>query len=90
MDAKLKADWVAALRSGEYEQARLRLRDGQKLCCIAVGYVVLTGGRPTFTRTRIASDAIGLVLGEQDKLVNLNDFSEKTFPEIADYIEQNL
>lgn len=90
MDAKLKADWVKALRSGEYEQTRCRLRDGQKLCCIGVGYVVCTGERPTFRRTKIASDAIGLPIGAQDELVHLNDFLEQSFPEIADYIEANL
>lgn len=39
MDAKLKEDWVAALRSGTYEQGRGRLKTPTcqpKYCCIGV------------------------------------------------------
>lgn len=40
MDAKVKAQWVAALRSGEYEQATDQLRrieDGKSsFCCLGV------------------------------------------------------
>lgn len=37
MDAKLKADWVKALRSGEYKQARGTLQDETgALCCLGV------------------------------------------------------
>jgi hypothetical protein len=37
MDAKLKADWVKALRSGEYRQARGALQDKTgALCCLGV------------------------------------------------------
>jgi hypothetical protein len=37
MNAELKAKWVAALRSGHYEQGRdaLKTRDG-KFCCLGV------------------------------------------------------
>lgn len=28
--------WVAALRSGEYEQCRDQLRDGNRFCCLGV------------------------------------------------------
>jgi hypothetical protein len=37
MDATLKAKWVAALRSGEYQQAREILHvDRQRFCCLGV------------------------------------------------------
>lgn len=41
MDAELKAKWVAALRSGEYEQGRGGLRNsnnsgGDTFCCLGV------------------------------------------------------
>ena len=40
MDQQIKSDWVEALRSGEYEQARqafTRIEDGKvKHCCLAV------------------------------------------------------
>lgn len=36
MDAKIKADWLAALRSGEYKQGIGRLRQDGKFCCLGV------------------------------------------------------
>lgn len=36
MDTELKAKWVAALRSGEYQQARGTLFDGEGYCCLGV------------------------------------------------------
>lgn len=36
MNAAIKAKWVAALRSGEYEQGTGRLRVANGFCCLAV------------------------------------------------------
>ncbi len=36
MDAQLKAQWIAALRSGEYRQGEGKLRDGGNYCCLGV------------------------------------------------------
>jgi hypothetical protein len=36
MDQELKAKWVKALRSGEYEQGASVLRDGKYYCCLGV------------------------------------------------------
>lgn len=37
MDPKVKAKWVAALRSGDYKQGQLALRHGDdKFCCLGV------------------------------------------------------
>jgi hypothetical protein len=36
MDAQWKAKWVAALRSGEYEQGRMYLKRDDKFCCLGV------------------------------------------------------
>lgn len=36
MNPEVKAKWVAALRSGEYKQAKGRLRDGDAYCCLGV------------------------------------------------------
>lgn len=36
MNADVKAKWVAALRSGEYEQTRLRLRADDGFCCLGI------------------------------------------------------
>lgn len=37
MNADIKAKWVAALRSGEYEQGRRELKDeAKRFCCLGV------------------------------------------------------
>ena len=36
MDRKYKAEWLKALRSGEYQQARGKLYDGTGYCCLGV------------------------------------------------------
>lgn len=36
MDQQIKAEWVAALRSGEYEQGVQLLRQGDQFCCLGV------------------------------------------------------
>ena len=36
MDREIKARWVAALRSGEYEQGHASLRVGDAFCCLGV------------------------------------------------------
>ena len=36
MNAAIKAKWVAALRSGEYQQGAGRLCDGTAFCCLGV------------------------------------------------------
>ena len=36
MDQQIKAKWVAALRSGEYEQGVQLLRQGDQFCCLGV------------------------------------------------------
>lgn len=36
MNSAIKAQWLAALRSGEYEQGQHKLRDGNAMCCLGV------------------------------------------------------
>ena len=36
MDPEVKAKWVAALRSGDYRQAKGQLYDGNGYCCLGV------------------------------------------------------
>lgn len=100
MDAKLKADWVKALRSGEFEQCRHELTNGMGgFCCIGVGYRVLGFGPQEMGNeisteddgpTYVAAAALGLPSDIRDRLIELNDDERKPFPEIADYIEANL
>lgn len=43
MDKALKAQWVNALRSGEYRQARERLRQTGAYCCLGVLCTLVPG-----------------------------------------------
>lgn len=36
MNPEIKARWVAALRSGDYQQTRYNLRNGNGFCCLGV------------------------------------------------------
>lgn len=96
MNPELKAKWVAALRSGKYEQMRYQLYDRPdsptRLCCIGVG--IAAQGCPhegwgTFDTPR-AANLLGLPYDDQRTLIVMNDDENKSFPEIADYIEKNL
>jgi hypothetical protein len=131
MDAKLKADWVKALRSGKYKQADATLHDKKhdSYCCLGVlckvmgaefgpgveagdeesgastyDYVpvlngrVLSSGEDQELKTSFC-DEIGIP--DQAPLIMRNDgmgsnpddpgyIPRHTFPQIADWIEQNL
>lgn len=88
MDAELKAKWVAALRSGQFEQ----FRDGycdrasapSRFCCIGLaGYLLSLG----FANYSGVSYAYNMAKEVQDKLIYFNDKEEKSFVEIANWIE---
>ena len=93
LDPKIKQDWTAALRSGEYGQARemlMRKNDDDRLsyCCLGVlAKVVGIDGYPSYPQIRSQS---GLTTSDQDVLINMNDKDLKNFSEIADYIEENF
>jgi hypothetical protein len=99
MDKELKAKWVAALRSGEYEQGEGSLYEGGKFCCLGVLHKVLTGEAPS---ERLWDDACEMPEEIRDqldsevqtKLAHMNDGStgevKHDFAEIADYIEAHL
>jgi hypothetical protein len=102
MDAELKAKWIAALRSGEYEQGKgnLRARNGTYCClgvlCKVAGYGIDTDNdcalRPDGTKGEQSYDALddlGAVPKIRHPLISMND-SDSTFTEIADYIEANI
>lgn len=97
MDAKLKADWVKALRSGKYRQARMALRKEGGFCCLGVLCrvaripIAISG---TTVAHSVGGDygPIAEIVGGQamNELMRLNDSDEKTFPQIADHIEKYL
>lgn len=104
MDKELKQQWIAALRSGVYEQGRGQLRtDGCKFCCLGVLATVMNeplteDGRTTQKDQESRGggyDVFTSILGKEvvGKLYKMNDGlgeNGNSFAEIADYIETNL
>jgi len=100
---QLRDDWVKALRSGVYQQTTGTLSDSRGYCCLGVLCVVadIEPGRHgdlDCADLRGFRDECGL--GENtsfvtpasihERLVSMNDADRKPFPEIADWIEQNI
>lgn len=87
--------WIAALRSGEYKQdtenSTLR-HDG---CYCVVGVAAIANNLEFKNDNRaVLNDGTDIIkfIGKFlfRELYNLNDHDEKSFPEIADWIEQNV
>lgn len=112
MNSEYKAKWVAALRSGEYQQCTKRLQNQSGFCCIGVLSDIVKNDvdaewvdfeytwrdensnevlsemleMPIIVRVLVQFPSIDRV----GWLVDMNDAQNKTFLEIADYIEENL
>ena len=107
MNPEVKEKWVAALRSGEYEQGAGRLRShDSKFCCLGVLYDIAGDGwvkdytdpEPLYRTAEglssllpdVFRETVGITVIEELRLSVLNDDDRKTFPEIAEWIEENL
>ena len=95
LDPEIKANWLAALRGGNYCQTTGQLRredeDGVSHCCLGVlgevcGIPFVPGNGYLWED---GEQGQLLDFEEQDKLADMND-GGKSFTEIADYIEANL
>jgi hypothetical protein len=90
-----KQRWVAALRSGEYEQGKNELHRDDKFCCLGVACVVAGYTSDQLLTEFIPKDfdKVPVILVDEGDiptdLANMNDRGQP-FSEIADYIEQNL
>ena len=99
MDAELKAKWVAALRSGTYQQGRLLLHEGGAFCCLGVLWDC--SGKPWDNKRTGVADygydtfdelfcaAFGIPSERSRELARMND-DGVSFEVIADYIEREL
>lgn len=99
----IKEEWIPALRSGKYAQGTGKLRDTENLyCCLGVACDLLTKplnievGKTTYSYhynemyeylPTCIKDYLGLDSAVEEKLVILNDEENKSFSEIADYLE---
>lgn len=106
MNADVKARWLAALRSGEYQQGQNQLRDSEDhFCCLGVlcdvvdpdGWDDTEGAGDevahlgeVLTPDRGLREGVGLDPIQEQALVDMNDDLEYDFCEIADWIEENL
>lgn len=102
IDPILKARWVAALRSGDYAQGREVFLDSvtNQYCCLGVLCEVADVPVHMEFGTNLAdnySDVRELLVARypQDNpivedLWRMNDSLQKSFDEIADFVEENL
>lgn len=100
MDKELRDKWVAALRSGDYQQGYDFLRVGDRFCCLGVLGDLLGVLEPSRTGawhcdrnfcmlpTSVAQPN-GLNTNTQNRLIALNDNLEN-FNSIANWIEENI
>lgn len=58
VNAENMKTWVAALRSGQYQQGTKRLRVGDKFCCLGVACEVYLKANPDGLTTRVKSDEV--------------------------------
>lgn len=91
---KIKAEWVAALRSGEYKQGTSFLyRSNGTYCCLGVlAKTQLLRTKPELHRSLLTPEELGM-LGMSEaiatRLVLFNDNRGMSFSEIADWIEKH-
>ena len=105
MNPAIKDKWIAALRSGEYEQTTGQLRNGDSFCCLGVLCNVHAYEHPHIAKrqekcgvymgcTTMPPDAVRNWAGIHDdqylrRFAEFND-TGSTFAQIADAIERDL
>lgn len=102
MREDVKDKWVAELRSGKHRQAIGRLLDQDgSMCCLGVLQVKVLGLTAEYHHTYLTGPAMRLAGMKSDRgtitlsdgcpinLPFMNDYLKKTFPEIADHIEEH-
>jgi hypothetical protein len=97
MNPNIKAQWVEALRSGEYQQGSGMLKyyddeiDEARFCCLGVLCDIL-GHEPGVDQQYPSGsvlDEVGLLGSYAKVLAHFNDKGD-SFEQIADYIQENL
>lgn len=93
MNTELKAKWIKALRSGEYEQGqRFLCLDGAYCCLGVLREIQEPGARYHYEGTSELRPEHngGLTWEQMDHLANAMNDKGVSFSEIADWIETNL
>lgn len=95
--------WVAALRSGKYRQGKNRLRNScNQFCCLGVlcdiseisqfdedGFYLKAGAILPYKVMEWADIKSPSPYAQEYSLMSMNDSLNKSFEEIADFIEAN-
>lgn len=81
---------VAALRSGDYKQARHSLRVGDAYCCIGVQCRLRGIDIPNHAAMRNVYDESGIAFDDRGAMILMNDNKRLSFVEIADWVEKHL
>lgn len=89
MDAKLKSEWVKALRSGKYKQGKRWLSRGGYHCCLGVLRCIDESVKKHGTDEMLDPRTCGVLWKTQEALSWRND-EGMSFLDIADYIEKNI
>jgi hypothetical protein len=101
LPAAFATKWVEALRSGEYNQGQSRLKAGvNSYCCLGVACVMqgatkrqlsTYGYIPKLSKINVPKELKGQASerGIVKALTTMND-AGKSFPEIADWITENV
>lgn len=100
---EFKSKWIAALRSGEYIQTKdvFYNKRTDSYCCLGVAAVlcdmskddIVNVGEPEDLPIEFEEMPVVPVFSNRKvfgQLIKMNDYEDKTFPEIADWIEENL
>lgn len=106
MNPEFKQPWIDALRSGKYEQGRNALCKDNKFCCLGVlceinieklnikvevdQHLEKSYDMDRTALPRKVSDEINIDNTAVLALIDMNDIKNKSFEEIADWIEENL
>lgn len=106
MTPQQKIDYIAALRSGRYKQARGALYRASadpgepgSYCCLGVACVVLgfeiqgtgvVGGGSMKRRSAYVALEPYIPWWDRASMIRMNDDRHNTFDEIADWAEKNL
>ena len=105
MDPALKKEWLAALRSGDYEQGKMLLCNVDAFCCLGVLWDqtdnwwqmedMHDGSQQHWAPPGYPPNSrtpLPVALVDQEAQVELSTMNDRgdTFPQIADWIEKNL
>jgi hypothetical protein len=96
MDPAIKADWLKALRSGDYNQTQGILTNVYGYCCLGVlcevqntDIALYYPGNDKETSMLHEQDRAGLTPEEMGALADMND-AGMSFADIANHIEETL